>query len=77
MIDTFVRYIETKTGIYLYPRFVLSVGSLLASLLLFGIVYFFVSAYLESIQTVPPVGEKAQADYDARMRSSARGLELP
>jgi hypothetical protein len=76
MIDTFVRYFETKTGVYLHPRFVLSVGLLLVSLVLFGVVSFIARSYAESVKTIGPVGEKAEAEYDARMRAPSRGLDL-
>lgn len=71
MVNTFIRWFEAKTQIYLYPRFVITVGLLLLAILIFSIAYFFSHRYTERVQSVGPQGEKAKAEYDAFMRSGA------
>lgn len=74
MIRRFVHWFESKTGIYLYPRFVISLGALLIALVLFTIVFSITYTYSESVKTVVPTGPEAEAKYDTFMR---RGNQRP
>jgi|GEM_PF-5032879 len=69
MINQFIRWFETKTEVYLYPRFVILFGFLFTALILFIIVFFMAWSYSESVKTIGPVGPEVRAEYDARMRS--------
>ncbi len=54
MIKQLSHYVESRTGVYLHPRFVVSVIALSIAILLFVVVRYSVNTYLESIQTAGP-----------------------
>ncbi|MFZ1626472.1 MAG: hypothetical protein WAT81_01545 [Candidatus Moraniibacteriota bacterium] len=74
MIRHFIHWFESKTGVYLYPRFVVSVGALSIALILFAIVLSITHMYTESVKTITPTGPEAEAKYDAFMRRGSRIL---
>lgn len=69
MVHRFIYWFESKTGVYLYPRFVLSAGFLFGSIAIFLLVSFFANSYAESVKTTGPATEKERAEYDAKMRA--------
>ncbi len=72
MIHEISHYFESKTGVYLHPRFVLSVLGLSIAILIFGAAYMTSRVYTDSVQTVGPADPSAQEAYDARMRAGLR-----
>lgn len=74
MIRRISQYFESRTGVYLHPRFIISVLGLGIALLIFGIAYTASRVYINSVQTVAPGGIEAEEKYDARMRA---GLRVP
>lgn len=72
MIRQFSHYFESRTGVYLHPRFILSVLGLMSALLIFGAAYTLSRAYTDSVKTVGPNDTEAQEKYDARMRAGLR-----
>lgn len=74
MIKQFSHYFESKTGVYLHPRFIISVLGLSSALLVFGAAYTISRAYTDKVKTVGPNNTEAQEKYDARMRA---GLRVP
>lgn len=66
MVKKFIYWFESKTGVYLHPRFVTSFGLLIFSLVLFGIVFFFARLYTQ--ESVGPQTEKERSEYEAKMR---------
>lgn len=71
MIQKISHYFESKTGIYLHPRFILSVLGLSIALLIFATAYTVSRVYADSVKTVIPMGADAE-QYDVRMRSGSR-----
>lgn len=71
MIRQISHYFESKTGVYLHPRFILSVLGLSIAILIFVMAYMTTRMYTDSVRTVGPSGE-AQEKYDARMRAGLR-----
>lgn len=72
MIRQISHYFESKTGVYLHPRFIISVLGLVGALLVFGAAYTMSRAYTDSVKTVGPNTIEAQEKYDARMRAGVR-----
>lgn len=54
MIKELSHYVESKTGVYLHPRFVLSMVALSMAILVFVMVRTSIYAYLKSIETTGP-----------------------
>lgn len=73
MIQKLTNYIESKTGVYVYPRFVISIIALLGALMVFGGVVLAARIYRESVKTIGPDPSEA-AEYEAQMRA---GLHAP
>lgn len=69
MVKKFIYWFELKTGVYLYPGFVVSIGLLLIAIIIFLVVSFFAHSYAESVKTIGPTTEKERAEYDAKMRA--------
>ncbi len=69
MVKRFIYWFELRTGIYLHPRFVVSIGLLLMAIVIFLVVSFFAHSYAESVKTIGPTTEKERAEYDAKMRA--------
>ena len=74
MIREISHYFESKTGVYLHPRFIISVLGLSIALIVFGAAYIASRAYTDSVKTIGPVGREAEEKYDARMRAGLRTL---
>ncbi len=72
MIQKFSGYIESKTGVYVYPRFIISIIALTLAILIFGIVFFTARFYRESVKTVGPDAGVSSTEYEARMRAGLR-----
>ncbi len=73
MIRQISHYFESKTGVYLHPRFILSVLGLSIAILIFVMAYMTTRMYTDSIRTVGPSSE-AEEKFDARMRADFRAL---
>lgn len=69
MIREIGKYIESKTGVYIYPRFVISIIALLIALVVLWAAFFAVRLYRESIKTTGPGSGAALDEYNARMRA--------
>ncbi|MFA9262535.1 MAG: hypothetical protein ACEQSB_04245 [Undibacterium sp.] len=69
MVNQFIQWFESKTGVYLYPRFVISVALLLCSAGIFLVISFFAWNYAKSVETIGPMTEKEKAQYEAKMRA--------
>lgn len=69
MVKRFIYWFELRTGIYLHPRFVVSIGLLLISIVIFSVISFLAYGYVESVKTTGPTTEKERAEYDVRMRT--------
>lgn len=72
MIKQLSHYVESKTGVYLHPRFIISVLGLGTALLVFGTVYTASRVYTDSVKTIGPAGTEAEEKYEARMRAGLR-----
>lgn len=65
MTEKFIHWFESKTGVYLHPRFVTSFGLLALAAVLFGLALFLSRLYVE--ESVGPKTEKEWAEYEAKM----------
>lgn len=72
MIGQISHYIESKTGVYLHPRFIMSVLGLSSSLLIFGVAYTLSQAYADSVRTVGPSDSEERGGYDTRSHTDTQ-----
>ena len=68
MLQRLIDMLQVRTGVYLNPRFLVSMAALTVALFLFGVVSLSARLYRDQVQTVVPSGEREQAAYDAKMR---------